>query len=263
MTTKILIGVFAALSMAACAPTSNTNSTLGDSEINYNDGEERLPDDPSDEVMPENPNDETADELAAKFTTPNYTSSQKAQILSQYDHLDPKNMIHTGLLEKAVLYYHANKANLKVKSVMTVIDFSQSSKNSRFFIISMNTGTVVPSRTAHGKNSDTNFDGYAESFSNVNGSKQSSIGPYLTAETYQGSKGYSLRLDGLASTNSRARTRAIVVHAASYVQDRSVIQGRSWGCPALPTATNRTIINTIKGGSLMYAGLSKSLSSTP
>ena len=112
---------------------------------------------------------------------------------------------------------------------------------------------LFSSLVAHGKNSG---DKYATSFSNRNGSYMSSLGFYLTQETYQGSNGYSLRLNGLEEgINDNARQRAIVVHGASYANP-SVIKsgrlGRSFGCPALPQALARPIIDTIKGGSVMF-----------
>lgn len=50
--------------------------------------------------------------------------------------------------------------------------------------------------------------------------------------------------------------RSIVVHGADYA-DPSVARcggrlGRSLGCPALPPALSRPIIDAIKGGSVMY-----------
>lgn len=89
-------------------------------------------------------------------------------------------------------------------------------------------------------------------------SRQSSLGVYRTAETYQGKHGYSLRLDGLSpGKNSNARKRAIVVHGADYASPRHLLKfdklGRSWGCPALPREQSRAIIDTIKGGSVIYA----------
>ena len=65
------------------------------------------------------------------------------------------------------------------------------------------------------------------------GSKMTSLGTYVTAETYYGKHGLSLRLDGLDKENSRARERAIVIHGADYVTPDRTKMGRSWGCPAL------------------------------
>jgi hypothetical protein len=80
----------------------------------------------------------------------------------------------------------------------------------------------------------------------------SSLGFYLTAETYNGEHGYSLRLDGLSSTNSNARERAIVIHAADYVAPGEKI-GRSWGCPAVEPRYHQQIIDELKEGALIYA----------
>ncbi len=192
----------------------------------------------------------------SKLTNPDFTASEKAQVLANYDHLDPNRIVPSALLEKAVLYYDANKKNLGNTRYLTVIDFSKKSTKARFFLIDMSNGSVWPLHTSHGKGSDPGHDGIADSFGNVSGSGKSSLGFYKTAETYSGSHGYSLRLDGLSSTNSKARSRAIVVHSATYVKEASVIQGRSLGCPALAPSVYKTVIDKIKGGSIIYAGLS-------
>lgn len=235
----------ATLFISACAQDSGSSHPVDGTETI-----ERLPDDPTSEPAPiaEYLNQEPEESEPVE-------ESQAVQddILKLYDHLDPKNMVRDQPLREAVLYFHANKTKFANKNYISVIDFRLSSTKPRFFIINMKTGGVWALHTSHGKGSDANHDGYAERFSNVSGSHASSLGFYKTSETYYGSNGYSLRLNGLSSTNSNARARAIVVHGASYVQDRTVIQGRSWGCPAI-SMTNRTkVINTIKGGSLIYA----------
>ncbi len=107
---------------------------------------------------------------------------------------------------------------------------------------------------AHGRETGANF---AERFSNDEGSLQSSVGVFLTADTYVGENGYSLRLDGLEpGFNDHARARAIVMHGAPYVRPGMEAQGRlgrSWGCPALPLSSARQVIDTIKEGTLVVA----------
>ncbi|WP_413558489.1 murein L,D-transpeptidase catalytic domain family protein [Bdellovibrio sp. HCB209] len=176
-----------------------------------------------------------------------------AQILAKYSYVDTKKTIKQSMLQNALLYYHKNLAKIKNTDVLSVIDFSLYSGKPRFHVINMKTGEVWSVRTAHGKGSDPDHDGYANSFSNVSGSNASSIGIYKTAETYSGSHGYSLRLDGLSSTNSNARARAVVVHGADYVSESNVTQGRSWGCPAVAMSLRTKLIDTIKGGSIIYA----------
>lgn len=214
--------------------------------------EVRLPDEEgTEEVL----NDEQlAGEIAAPAPAPIEMSDSTA--LSNYQHLDPKKLVPSNLLKKAVLYFDANKSKITNQSYLSVIDFSKKSTLSRFFIINMKTGEVWALHVSHGKGSDPGHDGYAEKFSNVSGSNQSSLGFYKAAETYTGKHGLSLKLDGLSTTNSKARARAIVIHGADYVQEKSVIQGRSLGCPAVSMSVRTEVINRLKGGSIIYAGLS-------
>jgi hypothetical protein len=96
----------------------------------------------------------------------------------------------------------------------------------------------------------------ASRFSNRDGSHQSALGLYITAETYSGSHGRSLKLDGKeAGFNSAARGRAIVMHEADYASDahvrRNGYMGRSWGCPAMDPAVAQDVIDLVKNGSAM------------
>jgi hypothetical protein len=175
-------------------------------------------------------------------------------VQDKYDHIDQDKVVPPALLTKALSYYDANPSLIKNKRYMIVIDFSQHNSKKRFYLIDMESGEVERYLTAHGKNSDPDFDGYATVFSNTNSSLMSSLGYYLTAETYYGEHGYSLRLDGLSSTNSNARARAIVIHGASYVRDAALI-GRSYGCPALEEDVSTQVIDMVKGGTLIYAGI--------
>jgi hypothetical protein len=145
------------------------------------------------------------------------------------------------------------------RHILTLIDFSKPSTEERLYVFDMDAGKMLfRSHVAHGQGSGGN---YATSFSNVSGSHKSSLGFYLTGGTYMGGNGYSLRLDGLEKgINDKARERAIVIHGAAYANPSTIKSagrlGRSFGCPALPQALNKAIIDTIKDGSLLfiYAG---------
>lgn len=143
----------------------------------------------------------------------------------------------------------------KNKDIVTIIDFSKPSTEKRLAVLDMKQGKLLfSSLVAHGKNSGGN---YAVSFSNANGSHKSSLGFYVTENTYQGKNGYSLILNGLEKgINDRAKERAIVMHGAAYanpaVIGRGGRLGRSFGCPALPQALSKPIINAIKGGTLLF-----------
>src|SRR5690606_35677015 len=107
---------------------------------------------------------------------------------------------------------------------------------------------------AHGKNSGVK---YAEKFSNTPQSLQSSLGFYLTAESYYGKHGLSLRMDGQEMrSNSNARKRAVVLHPADYASPKFVERqgrlGRSFGCPAIPPKDHKSIVNLIKGGNCLF-----------
>jgi hypothetical protein len=234
------------LSLGACG---NSLSPASSSTI--------LPDDPGQEPASTPTSDDNSSSSvtppSSVVTPPASPGSAEDQVLALYDYVDPGHVVPDVPLKKALLYYDANKSHLKNSSVLSVIDFSQFSGKKRFFIIDMKSGSVWSIRVAHGKGSDPTHDGYAHSFSNVSGSNATSLGFYMTAETYYGDNGYSLRLDGLSSTNSNARSRAIVVHGASYVEEANVVQGRSWGCPAVALENRDKVINLIKGGSLIYA----------
>lgn len=183
-------------------------------------------------------------------TTPVVTTS--TTISDKYSHLDPGGIVPKTRLAAALKYFDANQSRIGNKEFIGVIDFSQHSSRERFYVINIETGNVEKFQVAHGKGSDPDYDGYASIFSNTEGSNASSQGVYLTAETYEGSHGYSLRLDGKSSTNSNARDRAIVIHPADYVVPGQKA-GRSWGCPALNPNESAHVIDELKGGAVIYA----------
>ena len=140
--------------------------------------------------------------------------------------------------------------------LLTVIDYSRASTQPRLWVLDLEHEQLLfEELVAHGRGSGENF---ATRFSNADGSHQTSLGLFRTADTYVGGNGYSLRLDGLeAGFNDRARERAIVMHGAPYVSNDNVRTvgrlGRSHGCPALRPSIARSVIDTIKQGSLVFA----------
>ena len=178
-------------------------------------------------------------------------------VQQKYKYVDPKRVVPSDLLKEALTYFERNRRAFKNQRFITVVDLGRRSNLERMFIINMSTGAVTALRTTHGFGSDQNNDGYAESFGNVSGSGKSSLGFYKVAEDYYGRFGHSIRLDGLSSTNSRARARAVVVHGYDGVYEKRVIQSLSLGCFGLSWGVRDWVVNTLKGGSLLYAGVSK------
>jgi len=142
------------------------------------------------------------------------------------------------------------------RNLLTVIDYSLPSSQPRLFIFDLAAHKLLfRELVAHGKSSGGNI---ANFFSNSPGSLATSLGLFVTADTYNGGNGYSLRLRGLEEgVNDMAWDRAIVLHGASYVSEEAVKVlgrlGRSWGCPAVRPEISQKIIDTIRGGSPVFA----------
>lgn len=147
-------------------------------------------------------------------------------------------------------------AGLTHRSVVTVIDYSLRSRERRLWVLDVERDTLLAHElVAHGKGTG---DDLARAFSNRPGSYQSSLGTFVTGGTYRGKHGLSLRLRGIdGPLNDQAEARAIVVHAADYVNDGIVATlgrlGRSQGCPALSPAAAPRIIDLIRDGTVVFS----------
>ncbi len=141
-------------------------------------------------------------------------------------------------------------------SRLAVIDYSRPSTETRLWVFDLKRKALLfAEHVAHGKGSGENV---PTTFSNRDGSYQSSLGLFRTAETYQGGNGYSMRMDGLEpGVNDAARDRLIVMHGAPYVDPLAALKqgrlGRSFGCPAVRPQVARELIDTLKQGQLLFA----------
>lgn len=176
-----------------------------------------------------------------------------------YDSAGLKNTsLDFEVYKKAITGYYNLKSNFKVsteKQILSIVDFSKPSSQKRLWIVDLATNKLLfHTLVAHGRGSGGLM---ASQFSNTAESHQSSLGFYVTDDTYFGKHGLSLRLKGLdKGLNTNALARAIVVHGADYVSQRFVDQngflGRSHGCPALPVELTSDIIKTIKGNTALF-----------
>jgi hypothetical protein len=147
------------------------------------------------------------------------------------------------------------EGKLENDAVIAIADFSQSSNKKRLYVLDVeNYKVLFNTLVAHGRNSGREW---ATQFSNRLSSFQSSPGFYVTGNTYFGSNGYSLKLNGMEKgINDKALKRAIVMHGADYVNESYITSqgfiGRSLGCPAVPARQAKSIINTLKGGTCLY-----------
>ena len=184
-------------------------------------------------------------------------SNEAAAVIAEagvlYDEMDLESK---GLPKEAFEYAFKGYKNLVEQGlapradVLTVADFSQSSRSKRLFIVDVaDHKLLMQTYVAHGRNSGGE---YADSFSNSPESHMSSLGFYVTKSTYSGQHGLSLKLAGLEQgINDNAESRAIVVHGANYIGS-DALKGRSWGCPAVASNLSRKVIQTIKDGSILF-----------
>ena len=195
------------------------------------------------------------------FVLPPASAAARAQIVQQYDALDPHDAVPRGLLEDALAFYDLNKPLIPKTRYLVVVDFSLYSGKDRYWLVDTTTGAVEPHKVAHGDGSDPDNNGTATLFGNVDGSHKTSLGFYLTGEIYDGTHVHSMRLDGLSADGSpnsmadtNARPRLIVMHEASYVDDTNTSQqGRSNGCLALDPSIEVSMVDRIHDGTLIYA----------
>jgi len=196
-----------------------------------------------------------SDTVASHGSTPAYFSL--AAKLNVYDSL---HLSQVGLSKK--VYAMALKGMAKLvkthhikDNLLAIVDFSQPSNNKRLYVIDLNTHQLLYNTwVAHGMKSGKLT---AKSFSNKLSSCKSSLGFYVTGSAYNGSNGYSLKLQGMEKgINDGAMKRGIVIHGADYVSEGFIASqgciGRSWGCPAVSPDISDSLIDLLKDGTCLF-----------
>jgi hypothetical protein len=163
-----------------------------------------------------------------------------------------------------------------------IADYTLPSTRKRFYLLDLLTGRVEKHYVSHGKK--TGFK-WAQFFSNIPNSEQTSLGIFITGPTYQ-SKAFestAMKIYGLEATNFNAYSRNIVIHQADYASPlfieriRAELEnskepkgsprlGRSAGCFAFDPAVAQNIIEKLKNGALIYSyvkGGSKQIAVSP
>ena len=185
--------------------------------------------------------------------TDNKPQKVTLDVKSVYDSLNIKGKIDYSIFQKAYLGYV--QIPNKNPGVLVIIDYTKPSNEERFYVLDLNKKKLVYStRVAHSKNSGLEI---PLEFSDDPNSYQSSLGFFLTLGEYNGAYGYSLRLKGLEENiNANAESRAIVIHGGNIVDDEYIkkygFAGRSLGCPVLPAALTKEIVNYIKHGRVLF-----------
>lgn len=196
--------------------------------------------------------------LKVSHSSKSFSLAFEQEASSLYSQIELEDL---GLNKKAFEYaykgylYLTQHHLLSKNNILSICDFSQSSRNRRLYIIDLDQKKVlINTYVAHGRGSGSEF---AHSFSNSNRSHKSSLGFYITEQTYYGDHGLALKIHGLErGFNDRAARRNIVVHGSRYVGadflQENQINGRSYGCPAVPSDEADEVVETIKDGSCLF-----------
>jgi len=165
--------------------------------------------------------------------------------------------VSPGLLQRALAALEQHRGQILQRDFIGVADFSRPSRLPRFHLVKLADGSVISHLVAHGRGSDPDHTGWLERFSNEPHSNATSAGAYKTGESYVGAHGHSIRLDGLDPTNSKAASRAIVVHSAWYVSEAMAgsrgMLGRSQGCFAVAPTSLDDVMSRLGPGRLIYS----------
>lgn len=182
---------------------------------------------------------------------PDTTQALLEQLSQDAPTLNRKVLSHALQAMQCAVWHGASPAER-----LAIIDYSLPSSEPRLWIFDLSRKRLLlEDLVAHGQESGENN---ATRFSNYEGSHQSSIGLFRTQETYYGTHGYSLRMDGLEpGFNDNARDRALVIHAAEYVDPAWITRqgriGRSQGCPAVRPEVAQMVVDSLKGGQFMFS----------
>ena len=163
-----------------------------------------------------------------------------------------------ALLPRAMAALDTHASSIRHRDLIGIVDFGAPSHVPRFHLVDVGTRRVVRSLlVAHGRGSDPANSGWVARLSNKPGSNASCEGSFMTSDSYVGKHGLSRRLVGLEAENSLAESRGIVLHAASYVDDRLAVTqgriGRSLGCFAVAPAAIGEVLARLGEGRMLYA----------
>lgn len=171
--------------------------------------------------------------------------------------MEPEVQPQAQLVDRALRALDLHRGHFTCRDVIGIADFTEPSSTPRFYIHDVASGRNRRLLVAHGRGSDPDHSGWVERFSNSPGSAASSAGAYVTGDAYYGRHGLSRRLIGLDPENCNAEARAIVVHAAPYVNPQIIRErgklGRSEGCFAFDPTDLNYVLGSLGPGRMIYA----------
>jgi len=171
----------------------------------------------------------------------------------------PPVVIPEGI--SAEVWHHALAAHAEAKTagqttspLVTVIDYSRPATEKRLWVVDLQSDSVLAREyVAHGEGSGGLE---ATRFSNRDGSHQSSLGTFITGETFVGIRGRSLPLHGLEpGINDNAYTRGLLIHGTQTVSEARALRGTmgvTEGCAGVPSKSAKRLINLIGTGTVVF-----------
>ena len=171
--------------------------------------------------------------------------------------MEPEIPPQGRLVDRALRALDLHRGSFVSRDIIGIADFTEPSSAPRFYILDVDSGRSRALLVAHGRGSDPDHSGWVERFSNSPGSAASSAGAYVTGDAYYGRHGLSRRLIGLDPENCNAEARAIVIHAAPYVNPQIIRErgklGRSEGCFAFDATELDYVMGSLGPGRMIYA----------
>lgn len=191
--------------------------------------------------------------LFTTITAQGVPSKALQQVFEYLDANNGKTFTVTHQYRGKSFYLGTRKVKMH-EGYAAIVDFSQPSSEKRFYLINLNTGSVLKSYVSHGRNTGVTV---ASQFSNIQDSKMSSLGMVMAGDIYTGKYGQSMNLYGMEPSNDQMVQRAVVMHPAPYADpdyiDKRGRLGRSWGCFALPPELAPQIIHDLLNGGVIYS----------
>lgn len=186
---------------------------------------------------------------------PTLSSAQGLGVSTLESEIIPAGMSAELWTDALAAHQQAVTTGKTTSLTLTVIDYSRPATEKRLWVVDVISREVLETEyVAHGEGSG---DLFATQFSNRNGSRQSSLGTFITGGTFNGVRGYSLRLHGLdPGINDNAYFRGIVIHGTPGVSEskaRKGMMGRTEGCPAVSSEAAKRLIPRIANGTVVFA----------
>lgn len=175
-----------------------------------------------------------------------------------------RKLSHPEALADAFKSYFAYKTSHPddvKKPYLYFVDYGLPSTQPRGYVFDMSSLKIVegPFTVAHGRGSSKTRYGVPTRFSNTSNSHMTSLGLYLTKDTY-GFHGHAsgraytsvgLQLEGVSEGfNDNAESRRVVAHGAPYVTPSKA--GRSEGCPAMEQARAKRLLPRLADGAMVF-----------